>query len=40
MNQLNGVITELGIKQNDLKIENKMLRRKIEQMRELSKVSV
>ena len=38
MNQLNGVNTELGIKQNHWKIENKILKRKIEQMRELSKV--
>ena len=38
INQLNGVVTELKIKHNEEKTENKMLRRRIEQLQKLSKV--
>ena len=38
INQLNDTIAELEIKHNEVKTENKMLKRRIEQLRELSKV--
>ena len=38
INQLNDAVAELNIKQNDLKTENKILKRRIEQWRDSAKV--
>ena len=38
INQLSDEVTELKLKQNELRIENKMLKRRIEQWRESLKV--
>ena len=39
INQLNDEVTELNLKQTELKTENKILKRKIEQWRDSAKVS-
>ena len=39
INQLNDAVTELYLKQNDLKTENKILKRRIQQWRDSAKVS-